>query len=286
MYFIEENSNAEAAKNLTINLKTFKYSGNSCGQLFFQRHNHIILEILAVKSGSMRLITEKGNYILRAREVAVINPFCQHFGEGCDQGCEYVCLTVNLKIWLSVCGNDALKEALEVLDEKLCFKEYYQNPNELFNILLKLEKLFSLKDTSSQCAFSANVYSLFALLFKDCVPVTDSFSSSRSADFMREIEIYLKKNYKENISTSHIAKEFFMTVPCFCYNFKHNFGTSFLKYLSKYRITAAINLYPGWNGTLSDLAEEVGFLDYNYFCRCFKKQTGVSPAKYFGKRKE
>ena len=102
---------------------------------------------------------------------------------------------------------------------------------------------------------------------------------------MREVAIYLEKHYKDQISTKDIAKEFYMTVPCFCYAFKHNFGTSFVKYLADFRITTAIDLASNNDYTLSELAEAVGYLDYNYFSRTFKKLLGISPTAYFGKEK-
>ena len=74
-----------------------------------------------------------------------------------------------------------------------------------------------------------------------------------------------------------------MSVPSFCYIFKKNFGMSFLNYLCKYRITRAVELYYEKNIALSDLAEAVGFNDYCYFSRSFRKCMGKSPTAYFEK---
>lgn len=282
MYFIEPQSH-KSPKN--ANCATFEYKGAEFGEVFFKNHNHIVLEVLAVKKGSMHLITSKSEYILRSGEVAVVNPFCLHYGESNGEPCEYICLTLNLRSWFSKFENEAFKVVQSVLEEKCCLKEFYSESNPLFTHLLEIERLFSCKEAAEECEFSAHIFSLLGVLLSDYKDISEEHLEARSADFMRNVECYLRKHYMENISTAHIAKEFFMTVPCFCYNFKHNFGISFLKYLSKYRINIAIDIYTQDKLSLNDLAEKVGFLDYNYFCRLFKKYIGVSPTKYFGLRK-
>lgn len=103
---------------------------------------------------------------------------------------------------------------------------------------------------------------------------------------MTEVSKYLDTHYTENISTCDIAGNFYMTIPSFCYIFKKNFGMTFLSYLSKYRILRATELYKENQTSLSDLATMVGFDDYCYFSRSFRKHMGESPSIYFGKWKK
>lgn len=285
MYFIDKTPDAN--KKLHVNCKTYSFVANK-GQAinFFNKHNHIILEILAIKKGKMHLVTDNAQYILKEGEVAVINPLCLHFGEISGDFCEYVCFTANMKHWLSFCGTDAIKTAQSVLDEKYAFKEYYPQGNSIFPLILSLEKDFNETDIYLKCRFNAAVFSLYSELLKTVSSVKEKPLTFRNHEFMRDVAIYLEKNFKNDISTKDIAAAFYMTVPCFCYAFKHNFGTSFIKYLADFRITAAIRLASQENYTLSSLAEAVGFLDYNYFSRTFKKVLGVPPTEYFGKQKK
>ena len=51
-------------------------------------------------------------------------------------------------------------------------------------------------------------------------------------------------------------------------------------YLTKIRIERAKKLLRDVGMSVGECAESVGYRDVNYFCRVFKKETGVSPKKY------
>ena len=51
-------------------------------------------------------------------------------------------------------------------------------------------------------------------------------------------------------------------------------------YITKIRIERAKRLLRDVGMTVGECAESVGYRDVNYFCRIFKKETGISPKKY------
>lgn len=73
-----------------------------------------------------------------------------------------------------------------------------------------------------------------------------------------------------------------------CYLSRDRFNHVFRKitgfppnvYLTKIRIERAKLLLTDVGMTVGECAESVGYRDVNYFCRVFKKETGVSPKKY------
>ena len=56
-------------------------------------------------------------------------------------------------------------------------------------------------------------------------------------------------------------------------------GRSIISYLIGERMEAAKQLL-GEGALLHDVAVAVGFEDYNYFARCFKKHVGYTPLQY------
>lgn len=62
--------------------------------------------------------------------------------------------------------------------------------------------------------------------------------------------------------------------------FKEATGTTPIDYLISIRIQKAITLMREEGLSLTAIALAVGFNDSNYFSRCFKKQTGMSPRSY------
>ena len=66
--------------------------------------------------------------------------------------------------------------------------------------------------------------------------------------------------------------------------FKKEVGKSFVTYLTDYRMDIAAGLILDTNEKSYKIAEQVGYLDANYFSYVFKKKFGVSPSKYRNER--
>ena len=56
---------------------------------------------------------------------------------------------------------------------------------------------------------------------------------------------------------------------------------TFVEYLTDYRMKVAKKLLEeNMELKVQDVGERVGYMDYKYFCKCFRKNTGVTPASY------
>ncbi|MBR4866617.1 MAG: helix-turn-helix domain-containing protein, partial [Clostridia bacterium] len=56
--------------------------------------------------------------------------------------------------------------------------------------------------------------------------------------------------------------------------------------LCRYRVQRAATDYAFSSLSIAEIAEAVGFSDYCYFSKSFKKYIGKSPAEYLGKWKK
>lgn len=259
------------------------------GAVAFRRHHHEMLELLSVRKGSLSVNLDGRDYSLQAGDTLVVNPFQLHYGEWSQtpQGHEYLCLTVDLSAWLSL-RHPALPHCAEgLLAGDYCLREFYpadEGGAALLAQIEKIDRLFGQQDASDACALASRVYGLLGQLMAPDKRVTrHAGKQKRDMEFMRRVAYYLSEHYTEPISTADIAGALFMTVPCFCYTFKRYFGASFLNYLCQYRVTRATELYRQGDMSLAELAAAVGFTDYGYFSRSFKKYMGEAPAVYFGK---
>ncbi len=92
---------------------------------------------------------------------------------------------------------------------------------------------------------------------------------------------YIEMNYKDNLTLSDIASHIHMSKNHLSYLFQKETGHSFSDYLSDLRIAKAKELLNGSKRyTVSEIAEMTGFSDTGYFCKVFKKSTGMSPNHY------
>ncbi|AXT58323.1 AraC family transcriptional regulator [Aquimarina sp. AD1] len=92
---------------------------------------------------------------------------------------------------------------------------------------------------------------------------------------------YVNKNYAKKIKSETLAKELGLTTNSFCRIFKSSTGKNFISFLNEFRIKKAQELfYNSNNMSISEVLYQCGFNDPSYFCKLFKKQTGLSPSAY------
>ena len=96
----------------------------------------------------------------------------------------------------------------------------------------------------------------------------------------RSIIAHVNKNYSERITLDDIAALTYFS-PIYCDTvFKREVGRSIIDFLIDKRIEEAKKLLLAQTAALTSVAERVGFSDYNYFSRVFKKRTGYTPSAY------
>lgn len=91
---------------------------------------------------------------------------------------------------------------------------------------------------------------------------------------------YLKTHYHNGISIKDLAKQANMSTRNFFLIFKKTTGCTPIQYLINLRITHASELLLHTTLNMTEIAQECGFSDSNYFCRKFRETTGTSPQKF------
>ena len=66
----------------------------------------------------------------------------------------------------------------------------------------------------------------------------------------------------------------------FCHIFKQATGTTFTEYLNFVRVCKAEKMLSQNKGSITEIAEAVGFCSVSYFNRIFKKYKNCSPGYY------
>lgn len=97
---------------------------------------------------------------------------------------------------------------------------------------------------------------------------------------VRKIMKYVHQNLNTKITLEDIGREAFFS-PIYCDTlFKKETGRSIIDYIIEKRIDEAKRLLLEGSVSLSTVSEMLGFHDYNYFSRVFKKRTGYTPSAY------
>ena len=91
---------------------------------------------------------------------------------------------------------------------------------------------------------------------------------------------YISLHYNENITNDLLASVAGISTVYFRKLFTDIMGASPIAYAHKLRIEKAKEMLKSDYGTLSDIAQSLGYPSLYDFSRDFKKHTGVAPSKY------
>lgn len=105
----------------------------------------------------------------------------------------------------------------------------------------------------------------------------------RSVEYtdLQRLEIYLDQHYMEPLSLQRISGDLHMGTTKLCALAKRiSGGRTVTQLISLRRVNAAKKMLVSTECPISEVAQTVGFSDYNYFTRIFKTATGMTPRSY------
>ena len=105
--------------------------------------------------------------------------------------------------------------------------------------------------------------------------------ATHSSEYLNAALRYIEKNYSHpKLSLKDIAETLHLNPSYFSRLFHRMTGSTFLKYLTLFRIQKSTTLLTGSNLTIKEIANAVGFEDSLYFSGLFKKYRLMSPSDY------
>lgn len=90
---------------------------------------------------------------------------------------------------------------------------------------------------------------------------------------------YIEGHYSESLTLKHVAAVCYLNTSYLGQIFKKEMGESFTDYVNRYRIEKAKELLADPRLKIYEIAEKVGFTDYHYFLKIFKKIIGQNPTE-------
>ena len=114
------------------------------------------------------------------------------------------------------------------------------------------------------------------LACSDSQPEENSLSNTRFLQMMA----YINEHYTQDISLTQMGEELHLNNNYLSQIFKRETGITFSKYIVNLRIEKAKELLATGNYSIGKTAQEVGFNDYFYFLKTFKRITGMTPRQY------
>ena len=143
----------------------------------------------------------------------------------------------------------------------------FKTENKLLNHLYDKLPFFSDKKISHLTDL------LPRILFQNAIEIVND-------SFIQEINQYIENNLKEDLSINSLSQRFFISKNKLYSIFKENYGTTVNDYIINKKTEKAKELLKNTNDPIYKIAEDVGLSNYTYFCKLFKRKTGITPREY------
>lgn len=195
-------------------------------------------------------------------------------------------------------GNkQAVKENLETLFQHNLIKNSLSTSfqklfiYELLGIIVKLSAQMGLEERMHNHLISdmdhidrygelKQIKTIMESFYQLC-DMVNSKSDRQNMGITQQILAYVESQYtNDTLSLSSIANHFNMNESYLSYTFKQQNGIKLSVYIENLRIQKAKELLAQTSLTISQIAEEIGYLSANSFCRAFKRVTGINATTF------
>jgi two-component system response regulator YesN len=105
----------------------------------------------------------------------------------------------------------------------------------------------------------------------------DKASESNNLDKILE---YIELHYTEPLRLSEIANHFHFNASYLSSYFSTHHKEGFSEYLNRVRIKKSMELLENSTVSISNISGMVGYSEHSYYCKVFKRITGMSPGNY------
>jgi Response regulator containing CheY-like receiver domain and AraC-type DNA-binding domain len=127
---------------------------------------------------------------------------------------------------------------------------------------------------------------LVGLTIADMEGPSEPVSEGTHHEVLKQIVAYIETDFAKDLSLQTIARLFKLHPNYVSQLFQKELRTTFTKLLTSVRLEQACSLLRETNLSINEVAERIGYSDYFYFAKVFKKQFGVTPTQFRNAQKE
>ncbi|MDF2845889.1 MAG: AraC family transcriptional regulator [Herbinix sp.] len=260
---------------------------NHEANIFVPYHWHNEIEIIYVERGTVKLLLNGEEYLLTQNNFYFINREALHQFSSEDKELVYYAYVFPMEYLDFKLEDYCQSTTVSPLTTTLAFPLTIPSSNANYKkILSEIHELFEISEQQLpgyQLNAKACLYKIISILQRDNSFVElssgDLVRSSKTAD-MKKLLTYLQANYKNPMTLADAALMLGYSTAYFCTFFKNSFGINFVDYLNHYRIEKSCILLVSTKLPVMEIAFEVGFKNFSYFIRTFKKIMHMTPLEY------
>lgn len=235
------------------------------------RHWHEYLEIIYFVKGELTLKIDDKILEAKGDDILVFNSFEVHESVRLSPENEYYVFVVPPEYFQTV-----------QTFENILYDSIIRNDSECMSCIKKAAALVDDPLDGSQFLLNAEIFKFLFVAFQNHIHKTTPLHNQEmdTKQIIEDIQNRISRCYAEPLNLKLLANAFCISVSYLQHTFKAQTGYSIIDYLNRTRIEHAARLLSETDLHISEISEKVGFPDYNYFSRVFKKYKNVTPTKF------
>lgn len=263
-----------------LNLVAIDYS---CRKYNWEIKPHIhgnLYQFFFIESGSGTLIINEKSKRFSGQNI-IIMPENNLHGFQFNDDIKGFTLSVSSAIIDKIMNND--EELLFEINRVrlLNMNNYTEEFNDVMDSIRRMNKEFSLCAEKEALFLETLLLLLIIKIFRMTIETEKEYvASTRELAYYKDFVKMIKHGVPTNKSIDDFTKKLGISKTHLNRVCQTIAGESTKQVISKYLINESMVLMAHTDMTISEIAYQLEFKDVSYFCRFYKKQTGVSPAKF------
>lgn len=243
---------------------------------YFSQHWHEHIELHYVLEGKPMLQLGQREIPAREGNLVIANSNELHTGY-CDGS----------HIRVLVIIFDMQDFSKEFADRNLIFRSLIEQDEVIDKIMSVVYEEYRAQKIGYQLICKGELLKLIARLGREyaaeALTERESDNRRRRLERLNIVLDYIQHNYTKQISNKELADIIHLSEDRFNHLFKESMGMPSLQYMNEIRMKKAMNLLKKKEGTVVEIADSVGFTDYNHFGRQFRRYYGCTPSEILKK---
>lgn len=178
-------------------------------------------------------------------------------------------------IFITLVGEEA-KRCWDFVNEKYGQVFNIADDNDLIQQLISIYVSIIGSQPKDSYGISSKAYEFITHCYRH-FELNPVITDDEMPDDIKKALLFIEENFANQLSVDEISEYLQLSNAHLSRKFKLHVGMSPLNYLNNFRIKKAINLLKTTQKSIKDISELLGYSDANYFCKVFRKTTGIAP---------
>lgn len=262
------------------------------GDILVYPHWHKEIEIIYVKEGNVNIGVNDVPIQLKRNDIYFINGGDVHYFLASPES-ERIVIQFDLSFFQDISSLEKTNKEMRNLFSSIVQASSLWSQevaDQMRQLLMTVHEENNKRKSGYRYVIKAKMFEMLAILSRE-VPqnenwndqVREEISSTKQMENLERLDkifMYIEAHYQDTITLNDISAYMGFSSFYFTKFFKKNTGTTFIQFLTEYRLNKAKWILLNEDATVTEVAERTGFSSVKTFHHQFKDLMGISPLKY------